>query len=190
MIVSLEKKIIRLKVVYYGISMSGKTTNLERLSQMSGLELTKIETQEERTLVFDFATKTVPIANITASFALYTVPGHNVYKDIRLTVLKGVDGVIFVVDSQEHRLEENIRFLHLLKEDLSKVGKKPQEVPVVIQYNKRDLKNVLPFEVLEQNINKERLPSVCASAIRGEGVLETFNMLEGLLISRLERMLG
>ena len=190
MIVSLEKKIIRLKVVYYGISMSGKTTNLERLSQMSGLELTKIDTKGERTLVFDFATKKVPVGNITASFALYTVPGQETYKDIRLTVLKGVDGIIFVVDSQKHRLEENIQFYHLLKEDLSKVGKNPQEVPMVIQYNKMDLKSALPFEVLEQKINKDRLPSVCASAIRGKGVLETFNMLEKLLLSRLERMLG
>ncbi|WP_333785345.1 gliding motility protein [Thermocrinis sp.] len=164
MIVDLEKKLIRLKVVYYRPAMSGKTTNLESISKLEGLQLTKIDTKGEKTLVFDFSTKKVPVSNMTASFALYTVPGQEIYKDIRLTVLKG--------------------------EDLPKIGKRYEEVPVVIQYNKMDLENVLPFEVLEKEINKDRLTSVCASAIKGEGVKETFNMIESLLLSRLERILG
>jgi Predicted GTPase len=109
---------------------------------------------------------------------------------MRITVLRGVDGVVFVADAQEHRLGENIKFFNLLKEDLNKVGKRYEEVPVVIQYNKMDLPNALPFEVLEEKINKDRLPSVCAIAINGEGVVETFDLLEGLLISKLERMIG
>jgi len=190
MIVDVAKKVIRLKVVYYGPSMSGKTTNLETFSALNGLKLMKIDTKGDRTLVFDFSTKTVQVGDVTASFALYTIPGQEIYKDIRLTVLKGVDGVVFVADAQEHRLGENIEFFNLLKEDLPKVGKRYGEVPVLIQYKKMDMPNALPFEVLEEEINKDRLPSVCASAIEGEGVVETFNLLEGLLLSKLERMIG
>lgn len=190
MIVDVAKKVIRLKIVYYGPTMSGKTTNLEKLASLNGLKLMKIDTKGDRTLVFDFFTKTVQVGNMTASFALYTIPGQEIYKDIRLTVLRGVDGVVFVTDAQEHRLNENIEFFNLLKEDLPKVSKRYEEVPVVIQYNKMDMPNALPFEVLEEEINKDRLPSVCAIAIKGEGVVETFSLLEGLLLSRLERMLG
>jgi signal recognition particle receptor subunit beta len=190
MIVDVAKKVIKLKVVYYGPTLSGKTTNLEKLASLNGLTLTKIDTKGDRTLVFDFSRKTVQVGNITASFALYTVPGHEIYRDIRITVLKGVDGVVFVADAQDHRLNENIEFFNLLKEDLHKVGKRYEDVSVVIQYNKMDLPNALPFEVLEEKINKDRLPSVCAIAIKGEGVLETFNLLEGLLLSKLERVIG
>jgi signal recognition particle receptor subunit beta len=189
MIVDVAKKVISLKVVYYGPTMSGKTTNLEKLASLNGLKLMKIDTKGDRTLVFDFSTKTVQVGDMTASFALYTVPGHEIYKDIRVTVLKGVDGIVFVADAQEHRLNENIEFFNLLKEDLPKVGKRYEEVPVVIQYNKMDLPNTLPFEVLEEKINKDKLPSVCAIAIKGEGVVETLSLLEGFLLSRLERVI-
>jgi len=190
MIVDVAKKVIRLKIVYYGPTMSGKTTNLEKLSALNGLKLMKIDTKDDRTLVFDFSTKTVQVGDMTASFALYTIPGQEIYKDIRVTVLKGVDGVVFVADAQEHRLGKNVEFFNLLKEDLLKVGRRYEEVPVVIQYNKMDLPNALPFEVLEEKINKDRLPSVCAIAIKGEGVTETFSLLEGFLLSKLERMIG
>ena len=190
MIVDVAKKVIRLKVVYYGPSMSGKTTNLETFSALNGLKLMKIDTKGDRTLVFDFFTKTVQVGDMTASFALYAIPGQEIYKDMRVTVLKGVDGVVFVADAQEHRLGKNVEFFNLLKEDLLKVGRRYEEVPVVIQYNKMDLPNALPFEVLEEKINKDRLPSVCAIAIKGEGVTETFSLLEGFLLSKLERMIG
>jgi len=190
MIVDVAKRVIRLKIVYYGPSMSGKTTNLETFSALNGLKLMKIDTKGDRTLVFDFSTKTVQVGDMTASFALYTIPGQEVYKDIRLTVLKGVDSVVFVADAQEHRLNENIGFFNLLKKDLLRVGKRYEDVPVVIQYNKMDLPNALPFEVLEEKINKDRLPSICTIAIKGEGVAETFSLLEGFLLSKLERMIG
>lgn len=124
MLVDLEKRLIRLKVVYYGVAQSGKTTNLEKLSEREGLSLMKIDTQEEKTLVFDFATKKVKVGDLTLSFALYTVPGQDIYKDIRLTVLRGVDGVVFVVDSQKERLNENINFYSLLKADLLRIDRK------------------------------------------------------------------
>lgn len=117
------------------------------------------------------------------------MPGQDIYKDIRLTVLRGVDGVVFVVDSQRERLSENINFYSLLKSDLLRVGKDPSNVPMVIQYNKLDLPNVLDYKEMEKSINLENYPSICASAIKGEGVLETFRVLEDYLISRVERIL-
>lgn len=189
MLLNIEQKLVRLKVVYYGISCSGKTTNLEELSKMEGLSLTKIDTQEEKTLVFDFSTKKVNVGNLTISFALYTVPGQDIYKDIRLTVLKGVDGIVFVVDSQIERLKENIEFYKQLKADLIRIGKSPEEVPLVFQYNKRDLPNIVSYEELERSLNVNRHPSFCAVAIRGEGVLETFKAIEDQLISKVKRMM-
>jgi len=189
LLVDVEKKLIRLKVVYYGVAQSGKTTNLEKLSEMEGLDLVKLDTQGERTLVFDFTTKKVKVGDITVSFALYTVPGQDIYKDIRLTVLRGVDGLVFVVDSQKERLTENINFYNLLKADLLRLGKSLGDVPLVFQYNKMDLPNTLSYQELEKSINVDRYPSVCASAIKGEGVLETFKLLEDYLISKVERMM-
>ncbi len=189
MLVDVGKKIIRLKVVYYGIAQSGKTTNLEKLAQIEGLDLIKLDTQGERTLVFDFTTKKVKVGDVTLSFALYTVPGQDIYKDIRLTVLRGVDGLIFVVDSQRERLTENLNFYSLLKADLMRVGKNLQDVPLVFQYNKMDLPNALSYQELEKHINTDKFPSVCASAIKGEGVIETFKLLEDYLVSKVEKML-
>jgi signal recognition particle receptor subunit beta len=101
-----------------------------------------------------------------------------------------VDGVVFVADAQEHRLSENLEFFNLPKEDLPKVGKRSEEVPAVIQYNKMYMPNALPFEVPEEEMNKDKLPSVCAIAINGEGVVETYSLLEGFLLSKLERVVG
>jgi signal recognition particle receptor subunit beta len=138
MIVDVVKKVVRLKVVYYGPTLSGKTTNLGKLAFLNGLKLMKIGTKGDRTLVFDFSTKTAQVGDMTASFALYTVPGQEIYKDIRVTVLKGVDGVVFVADAQEHRLSENIEFFNLLKKDILRVGKRYEDVTVVTQYNKME----------------------------------------------------
>ncbi|MFN3813027.1 MAG: GTP-binding protein [Aquificaceae bacterium] len=190
MLVDLERKVVRLKVVYYGPARSGKTTNLERIAQKEGLDLLEIDTDDDRTLVFDFATKKVNLGNMWVSLALYTVPGQHIYKDIRLTVMRGVDGVIFVADSQTERLKENIEFLRLLKEDLMKVGRDHQSLPLVLQYNKMDLPNALDYKDLEEQINAEGFPSVQASAIRNEGVFETLSILEGKMVSKIKRMVG
>ncbi|MCS7171195.1 MAG: ADP-ribosylation factor-like protein [Aquificaceae bacterium] len=189
MLVDVEKKLIRMKVVYYGVAQSGKTTNLEQLSEIEGLSLMKLDTQGEKTLVFDFATKKVEVGDLTLSFALYTIPGQDIYKDIRLTVLRGVDGLVFVVDSQRERLKENINFYNLLKADLLRIGKRLEDVTVVFQYNKMDLPTSLGYEELERSINVDQHPSVCASAVRKEGILETFKVLEDYLVSKLERVL-
>jgi|UniRef100_A0A7C2ZDB0 signal recognition particle receptor subunit beta len=189
MLVDVERKLVRLKIVYYGVAQSGKTTNLEKLSEMEKLDLVRLDTQGERTLVFDFTTKKVQVGDITLSFALYTIPGQDIYKDIRLTVLRGVDGLVFVVDAQRERLAENVNFYSLLKADLLRLGKSLADVPLVIQYNKMDLQNALSYQELERYINVDSYPSVCASAIKGEGVLETLKMLEDYLVSKVEKML-
>ncbi len=190
MLVDVEKRTVRMKIVYYGIAQSGKTTNLEAISRMEGLSLLKLDTHGEHTLVFDFATKKVRVGDLSLSFALYTVPGQSIYTDIRLTVMKGVDGIVFVVDSQRERLQENIEFYRLLKEDLRLVGKGGEMVPMVIQYNKMDLPNALSYEELERLLNRERLTSFCASAIRGEGVVETLKGIEDLLIRKIEKIMS
>ncbi|SHK29417.1 GTP-binding protein [Thermocrinis minervae] len=177
MIVDIEKKIVKAKIVYYGPPQSGKTTNLEKLSEILGLNLLKIDTSGDRTLVFDFATRREVVNGITVSFALYTVPGQEIYKDIRLTVLRGVDALVFVADAQKERLRDNLYFYDLLKEDLRKVGKSIENLPIVLQYNKMDLPNSMNYESLEEALNKCRYTSVCASAIRGEGVQETLDLL-------------
>ncbi|MFN7064874.1 MAG: GTP-binding protein [Aquificaceae bacterium] len=189
MLLDVEKKLVKLKVVYYGIAQSGKTTNLQKLSEKEGLSLLKFDTEGERTLVFDFTTRKIRLDNYTVSFALYTVPGQDIYKDIRHTVLKGVDGLIFVVDSQKEKIAENINFYNLLKTDLLRIGKNLEDIPLVFQYNKRDLPNVFGYHELERSLNLDKHPSISASAISGEGVLETFKMLENMLISKIKRLL-
>ncbi|MEZ0361519.1 MAG: ADP-ribosylation factor-like protein [Hydrogenobacter sp.] len=190
MLLDISKKLVRLKVVYYGPAQSGKTTNLERLANMEGLNIMKIDTHGEKTLVFDFVTKKVDMGSIEVSFALYTIPGQDIYRDIRLTVMRGVDGIVFVADAQRERLEENIEFFKLLKEDLKKVGKSYENLPLVLQYNKMDLPNALEFETLEKELNLEGITSVPAIAIKGEGVLETFNLLTSKMLSKIRQMVG
>ncbi len=190
MLFDVGKKLIKLKIVYYGPAQSGKTTNLEKLAQKEGLSLMKIDTRGERTLVFDFTTKKMQLGNMEVSFALYTVPGQDIYRDIRLTVVRGVDGVVFVADAQRERLEDNLEFLKLLREDLKKIGKSYENLPMVIQYNKMDLPNALDFETLEKRINPEGITAISASAIRGEGVVETFNLLTSNILHRIKQMVG
>lgn len=190
MLLDISKKVVKLKVVYYGPAQSGKTTNLEQLSKMEGLSLMKIDTHGERTLVFDFATKKVNMGGMEISFALYTVPGQDIYTDMRLTVMRGVDGLVFVADAQRERLKENAEFLKLLREDLKKVGKSYESIPIVMQYNKMDLSNALDFDTLEKEINPEGMTSLPASAIKGEGVLETFNLLTSKMLHKIKQMVG
>lgn len=189
MLLDLEKGIVRFKIVYYGIPKSGKTANLEKLSELEGLSMTKIDTKGDRTLVFDFSSKKVKVNdNLVASFALYTIPGQDIYTDIRLTVLKGVDGLVFVVDSQEERLQENIDFYSRLKEELPKVGKSFSQVSIIMQFNKLDLPNALSEERLNKEVNIDSLPSIGASALTGRGIRETFSILGNQLISKVKEM--
>lgn len=184
------KREVSCKLVYYGPGMSGKTTNLEivhqRVPEKSKGDLTSIATEGDRTLFFDFLP--IDLGNVrgmTTKFQLYTVPGQIYYASTRKLVLQGADGVIFVADSQAEKIKENIESLNDLQQNLDEYGLKLEEMPFVIQWNKRDLPNALPIEELEKQINTFHAPTVPAVAATGEGVLATLKLAASLVLDRL-----
>ncbi|HOC39497.1 MAG TPA: GTPase domain-containing protein, partial [Thermodesulfobacteriota bacterium] len=141
----------------------------------------------DRTLFFDFLPLELgSVRGFKTRFHLYTVPGQVYYVSTRRAVLTGVDGVIFVADSQEAKLAENIESLEDLEKNLSYYGKKIEEVPMLLQYNKRDMKNLSAIEVLNEKLNKRKLPFVEASAYNGRGVMETLTMITKAVLENLE----
>ncbi|EDP75913.1 GTP-binding protein [Hydrogenivirga sp. 128-5-R1-1] len=190
MLIDSSKGIVRFKVVYHGIAMSGKTTNIEQLAKQSGLDVLSFDTKEERTLVFDFITKKLKVDGFTLTFSIYTIPGQDIYKDIRKMVMRGVDAVVFVVDSSERRLSENKEFVRTLGEDLRQYGKDIEGTPIVVQYNKRDLPDALPIDVLKGEVSIPGKRSTEAVAVRGEGVTETFDLIVEELMEKFRKMVG
>jgi signal recognition particle receptor subunit beta len=175
------RKEIDAKIVYYGPAVCGKTTNLqyvhEHLKQEQRGKMVSLATDEDRTLFFDFLP--IELENVRGfktRFHLYTVPGQVYYGATRRAVLTGVDGIIFVADSQAERLEDNRGSLKDLEENLNYYGKKIETIPLIFQYNKRDLSNVLPTEELNQKINRLNVPFFEAVAVSGKGVFETLTM--------------
>jgi hypothetical protein len=184
------KREVSCKLVYYGPGMSGKTTNLEivhqRVPENSKGDLTSIATEGDRTLFFDFLPIDLgQVRGMTTKFQLYTVPGQIYYASTRKLVLQGADGVIFVADSQAEKVNENIESLNDLQQNLDEYGLKLDEMPFVIQWNKRDLPNALPIEELEKRINTFHAPTVPAIAATGEGVLATLKLAASLVLDRL-----
>ena len=157
--INYNAKEIHCKVVYYGPSLGGKTTNLQWVYQktMSGekSDLFSIPGDAERTLFFDFLPLNIgEIQGYKTRMHLYTVPGQVVYDASRKLILKGLDGLVFVADSQEERMEENIQALKNLERNLTQQGYGINEVPLVFQYNKRDLPNAVPLEEMKTALNK------------------------------------
>jgi len=166
------------KIVYYGPGLCGKTTNLQyiykKTSPTSRGELVSLETQTDRTLFFDLLPIDVGnIAGFKARFQLYTVPGQVFYNSTRKLVLRGVDGIVFVADSQIPMLEANVESFENLKQNLTELNLNLDAIPLVYQYNKRDLKNILPVDDLNKVLNPKNLPYYEAAAIHGKGVFET-----------------
>ena len=166
------------KIVYYGPGLCGKTTNLHwihgRTAPSSRGEMVSLETEADRTLFFDLLPLDVGmIGGMKVRLQLYTVPGQVFYNATRRLVLKGVDGVVFVADSQLPALEPNEESLANLRQNLEELGIEPRDVPVVFQYNKRDLRNILPVEKLQAALNPQGAPAFEAAAIHGVGVFET-----------------
>ncbi len=183
---------VNCKVVYYGPGMSGKTTNLEIVHQKAPEsnkgELTSIATEGDRTLFFDFMPLDLgTIAGMRTRFQLYTVPGQVYYNSTRKLVLQGVDGVVFVADSSASKMDENLESLENLKNNLAEYGKDIRELPIVIQWNKRDLPDALPVEQLNAKINSWGCPTFEAVAITGEGVFPTLKCLSGMVLETLNR---
>jgi signal recognition particle receptor subunit beta len=177
------------KIVYYGPGLSGKTTNLQyihsKVPQDTRGKLISLATEADRTLYFDFLPINIGTINdFQAKFQLYTVPGQVYYNATRKLVLRGVDGLVFVADSQPDKMDENIESLANLEENLREYGYDPTQLPMVIQYNKRDLPGVLPVADLEARLNQVGRPSFEASATVGNGVFDTLKLIIKLVLDR------
>jgi signal recognition particle receptor subunit beta len=186
-IISFRSDEIHCKIVYYGPGRGGKTTNLIAIHKALGEhvrgELLSIDTAGDRTLFFDFLPMDLGnIGKFRIKISLYTVPGQVRYNDTRKLVLKGVDGIVFVADSLEARRNNNVESFQNLEENVREQGKGLDSLPLVLQYNKRDLAGskvaVIPVEDMEKDLNpSKRLASFPASALRGDGVRETFKKI-------------
>jgi mutual gliding-motility protein MglA len=176
--------------VYYGTGLGGKTTNLEyiysRVNPETKGKMISLATETERTLFFDFLPIDLgEIRGFKTRFHLYTVPGQVYYNASRRLILKGVDGLIFVADSQATRAEANIEAMHNLYENLETYGYDLEKIPFAIQYNKRDMPNVLSTEELRTQINPMGVADFEAIAIEGKGVFETLSTVSKMVVKNL-----
>ena len=181
---------INCKIVYYGTGLGGKTTNLEyvysRVNPDTKGKMISLATETERTLFFDFLPIDLgEVRGFKTRFHLYTVPGQVYYNASRKLILKGVDGVIFVADSQAERMEANIEAMHNLYENLESYGYDLSQIPFAIQYNKRDLSNVMSMEELRAQLNPGGVSDFEAVAIEGKGVFETLGSVSKLVVQSL-----
>jgi len=181
---------INCKIVYYGTGLGGKTTNLEyiysRVSPDTKGKMISLATETERTLFFDFLPIDLgEVRGFKTRFHLYTVPGQVYYNASRRLILKGVDGLVFVADSQATRAEANIESMHNLYDNLETYGYDLETIPFAIQYNKRDMPNVLSPEELRAQINPVGVPDFEGMAIEGKGVFETLSCVSKLVIKAL-----
>ena len=181
---------INCKIVYYGTGLGGKTTNLEyvhsKVDPESRGKMISLATETDRTLFFDFLPVDLgSIRGFKTRFHLYTVPGQVYYNASRKLILKGVDGIIFVADSQAQRAEANIEAMHNLFENLESYGYDLESIPFAIQYNKRDLDNILPVEELREQLNPAGVPDFEGIAIEGKGVFETLRAVSKLVVKTL-----
>jgi mutual gliding-motility protein MglA len=182
------------KIVYYGPGLSGKTTNIEMVHKMLRPEqkgrLISLPTETDRTLFFDFLPIELgQIKGFKVRFHLYTVPGQVFYNATRRLVLQGVDGVVFVADSQREMINGNMESLKNLMDNLSSYGKKLEELPFVLQYNKRDLRNVAPVAELDTALNFLHVPTFEAVAPNGKGVTETLVGISRMVFAHLRKTL-
>ncbi|HEX8227834.1 MAG: gliding-motility protein MglA [Chloroflexota bacterium] len=189
-LINVAAREIHCKLVYYGPGLSGKTTNLKYIystvpGQARG-DLLSIDTETERTLFFDFLPLDLGrVHGYQVRFHIYTVPGQVLYERTRVAVLNGSDGVVFVADSQRAKLAENVRSLQELARNLTQQGKRFLEFPLVMQYNKRDMPDVLPLQTLEKYLNSMHVPAFEAVASKGVGVFDTLRTISKLVISKL-----
>ena len=197
--INLKEKIVQIKIVYYGPGRGGKTTNLEyinrKFNRQIQSEMVSLKTHGDRTLFFDFLPFDMgKIKGYDIKIQLYTVPGQVKYNATRKLVLKGVDGIVFEADAQQSMREKNIRSLNQLHENLKTYKESIFQIPLVMQYNKIDLRNkgipILPTPVLEKDLNSRlKVPSFEASAITGYNVPETLKKIISLTVVSLQRKL-
>jgi signal recognition particle receptor subunit beta len=183
---------INCKIVYYGPGLCGKTTNLQYIYNKTSPEtkgkLISLSTETDRTLFFDFLPLALgEIRGFKTRFHLYTVPGQVFYDASRKLILKGVDGVVFVADSQFERMEANMESLENLSVNLAEQGYDFNKVPAVIQYNKRDLPNAVQIEEMRKSLNPRGIPEYQAVAPNGVGVFDTLKSVAKLVLTELRK---
>lgn len=197
--VNLKNREVQAKIIYYGPGRGGKTTNLEyvfsKFRQRIKSEMVSIKTHGDRTLFFDFLPFDIgKIMGYDVRVQLYTVPGQIKYNATRRLVLKGVDGVVFVADSQTEQRKKNLLSLKNLQENLAVYKKSIFKIPLVLQYNKRDLEkegaSIMSFEQMEKDLNSQlKVPAFGASALSGENVIPTLKKIISLTMTSLQRTL-
>lgn len=184
---------LQLKIVYYGPAMCGKTTNVVQIhdrvqcATSTKGKLVSLATSSDRTLFFDFLPiEAVTIKGFKAKFQIYTVPGQVIYNTTRQLVLRGVDGIVFVADSRYSKMAENVESFQNMEENLRSMRRSLDEIPYVLQYNKRDLPDAAPVEYLEFLLNRReiKVPSFEAAAHKCEGVFESLNMISRKLLDK------
>ena len=183
------------KIVYYGPGLCGKTTNLHQIHSRtdpgSRGEMVSLETEADRTLFFDLLPLEVgTIGGMRVRLQLYTVPGQVFYNTTRKLVLKGVDGIVFVADSQEPALEANIESFHNLKRNLEELNQPIGKIPFIFQYNKRDLRNILSVEALNRQLNHEGFDAFEGAALHGVGVFETLKSISKKTLAAVHRKIS
>jgi len=190
--INFATKEINCKIVYYGPGLSGKTTNIkwiyEHIKPESRGEMITLATETERTLFFDFVP--IEVSNVKGfkvRFHLYTTPGQIIYQASRKLILKGVDGIVFVADSQKERHDANLDTLEDMIDNLRDYDIDVAQIPLVFQYNKRDLPNILPVEKLREDLNRWNRPDFEAVATKGIGVLETFKEITKQVLQTLKK---
>ncbi len=189
--INYASKEINCKIVYTGPGLSGKTTNVQYIYEQTQQDLrgklVTLSTENERTLFFDFLPLSVgDIRGYKTRFHLYTIPGQTFYEASRQFILKGVDGVVFVADSQAERMEANIESFESLERSLEQQGYDMHKMPFILQYNKRDLPGVVTIRELEATFNPMKRPHFEAVASRGQGVMETLQEISMWVIRELK----
>lgn len=189
-IINHAEKVVNFKVVYYGPGVAGKTANLQyvhrSLPHANKGNMVSLATGDDRTIFFDFLPiSALSVRGFETRFQLYTVPGQVHYNMTRRLVLRGVDAIVFVADSQFDRLPENVESLKNLDENLREYQSSLDEIPYVLQYNKRDLPNVAPIDYLEYLLNRgaRRVPFFEAVAVDGKGVFDTLNTVSRMVLA-------
>jgi hypothetical protein len=184
-------KEVNCKIVYYGPGLGGKTTNIQYVYQKTSGDskgnIISLNTENERTLFFDFLPLDLgEIRGFKTRFHLYTVPGQVFYEASRKLILRGVDGIIFVADSQVERMESNIESLKSLEKNLIEQGYDIAKIPLVMQWNKRDLPNTTGVKDLHDTLNKWNAPEFEAVAVKGTGVFDTLKIISKLVLMNLK----
>jgi signal recognition particle receptor subunit beta len=182
---------INCKIVYYGAGLGGKTTNLQVIYQKTADQqkgkMISLATETERTLFFDFLPLDLgSVRGFKTRIHLYTVPGQVFYDASRKLILRGVDGIVFVADSQEQRMDANVEALENLMSNLREHGYDFNKIPYVLQLNKRDLPNILPIDMLSTELRKKNEPIVEAVAFQGVGVFETLKEIAKQVLTELK----